>query len=117
VDDTCEHRWVIGAQLDAASLQLIATERGLESECFAGEPVSSSESDASDAPDSVLITAPATWKSVQRLVAALATSNGAPWIARYEAEASIERVGFVDERIAFARERVAPADEKVEVLQ
>jgi homoserine dehydrogenase len=117
VDDPCEHRWVIGAQLDAASLRRITAERGLESQCFAAEPVTSSETDASDAPDSVLITTPATWESVQHLVAALESSNGAPWVARYEAEASVERAGFVDERIAFAREREAPTDEKVGVLQ
>jgi hypothetical protein len=64
-----------------------------------------------------LITGPATWKAVQRLFAALESLNGAPWVARYEAETSIERVGFVDERIAFTGERAAPADEKVEVLQ
>ena len=117
VDDTCEHRWVIGAELDAASLRRIGTERGFESECFASEPLAGAETDASAAPDSVLVTAPATWKSVQPLVAALATANGAPWIARYDGEASIERAAFVDERTAFARERVAPTDEKVEVLQ
>jgi hypothetical protein len=65
----------------------------------------------------VLITAPATWESVQHLVAALESSNGAPWVARYEAEASVERAGFVDERIAFSGEREAPTDEKVGVLQ
>jgi homoserine dehydrogenase len=117
VDDAREHRWVVGAQLDAASLQRIANAIGFESECFANEPVPSSATDASRAPDSALITAPATWKPVQRLVAALEASNGVPWVARYEADASVERVGFVDERIAFAGERAASADEKVEVLQ
>jgi len=117
VDDNCEHPWVVGAQLDATSLQRIAAERGFESECFASESVTSSETDASRARDSALITAPATWKDVQRLVAALESLNGAPWVARYEAETSVERVGFVDERIAFAGEGVASADEKVGVLQ
>jgi homoserine dehydrogenase len=84
VDDTCAHRWVIGAQLDAASLQRIAIERGFESQYFASERLTRSETAASGAPDSVLITAPATWKSAQHLVAALETSNCAPWIARYE---------------------------------
>jgi homoserine dehydrogenase len=117
VDDTSEHRWVIGAQLDAASLQRISTECGLESRCFAGESITSSETDTSGPPDSVLITAPATWESVQHLVGALENSNRAPWIARYDSEASVERAGFVDDRIAFARKPVGPTDEKVEVLQ
>jgi homoserine dehydrogenase len=84
VDDAREHRWVVGARLDAASLQRIATERGLESQCFASERLTGSETAASGAPDSALITAPAAWKSAQSLVAALETSNRAPWIARYE---------------------------------
>jgi homoserine dehydrogenase len=84
VDDTSAHPWVIGAQLDAASLQRIATERGIASECFASERLTSSETDASGAPDSALIAAPATWNSAQSLVDALETSNRAPWIARYE---------------------------------
>jgi homoserine dehydrogenase len=117
VDDSCEHRWVVGAQLGATSLQRIAAERGFESECFSSESVTSSETDAPRAPDSALITAPATWKDVQRLVGALESLNGAPWVARYEAETSVERVAFGDERIAFAGERVASADEKVEALQ
>jgi homoserine dehydrogenase len=117
VDDSCEHRWVVGAQLDATSLQRIATERGLESECSASEQLPSSETGTSRAPDSALITGPATWKAVQHLFAALESLNGAPWVARYEAETSVERVGFVDERMAFTGERAAPADEKVEVLQ
>jgi hypothetical protein len=54
---------------------------------------------------------------VQRLVAALEGSSGAPWIARYEAGEKGEHVRFVDERVAFASECVAPADEKAEVLQ
>jgi glycosyltransferase involved in cell wall biosynthesis len=54
---------------------------------------------------------------LERLVAALEASNSVPWVARYEAEARVERVGFVDERIEFAGERAASADEKVEVLQ
>jgi homoserine dehydrogenase len=124
VDDTSEHRWVVGAQLDAASLQRIATERGFESQCFSSECLTSSETSASIPPDSALITTPATWESVQRLVAALETSNGAPWIARYEAETTVERLGLVDKRVAsvdervpFAGARVALADETAEVLQ
>ena len=117
VDDTGAHRWVIGAQLDAASLQRIATDHGFESECFPSERFTSSEIDASGTPDSALITAPATWKSAQRLVAALETANGAPWVARYAAETNDERVVFLDERIALAGERLAYADEKPEVLQ
>jgi hypothetical protein len=54
---------------------------------------------------------------VQRLVAALETTNVAPWVARYEAETTVEHVGFVDERVAFAGQGVVSADEKAEVLQ
>jgi len=84
VDDSCEHRWATGAQLDATSLHRIATECGLESKSLVGQPVLRSTTDASRATDSALITAPATWKAAQRFLAALETSNGAPWIARYE---------------------------------
>jgi homoserine dehydrogenase len=86
VDDTREHRWVVGAQIDAASLQRTAHTIGFESECLSNEPVSSSEVRSSPARDSALITPPATWRSVQPLIAALEASNGTPWVARYEAE-------------------------------
>jgi homoserine dehydrogenase len=117
VDDPCEHRWVIGARLKAASLNRIVRTSGFESQCFASDSVPNSVSDASGASDSAVITAPATWSSVQPLLAALEASNGAPWIARYEAEAIVERARFVDERVAFSGERVDSTDEKVEVLQ
>jgi len=84
VDDSCEHRWAIGAQLDAASLQRLATECGLDGECFAGEPVPRSTVAAARAADSAFVTAPATWKAAQHFIASLETANGAPWIARYE---------------------------------
>ncbi|MGZ3373302.1 MAG: homoserine dehydrogenase [Gemmatimonadaceae bacterium] len=106
VDDTCEHRWVVGAQLNSASLERIANTRGFESECFTNELVSTPEVRSSHAPDSALITAPATWRSVQPLIAALEASNAAPWIARYETDASVQRLGFV-----------ASVGEKTEVLQ
>lgn len=86
VEDTREHRWVVGAQIDAASLHRIATGRGFESKCFGSEQVPNSATDASRTPDSVIVTAPAAWGSVQPLIAALEASNGAPWVARYEAE-------------------------------
>jgi homoserine dehydrogenase len=82
VEDTCEHRWVVGAQLDVSSLERTASTFGFDSECFANEP--GSEVRSSYTPDSALITAPATWRSVQPLIAALETPKGVPWIARYE---------------------------------
>ena len=94
VDDICEHRWVVGAQIDAASLQRIAAGRGFAAECFGTEQVSSSATDSSTRPDSTLITAPVAWKSVQALIAALEASNGLPWVARYEVQASVERKAF-----------------------
>jgi homoserine dehydrogenase len=106
VDDTSEHRWVVGAQFIAASLERIGNTFGFESECFTNELVSSSEVRSSHAPDSALITAPVTWRSVQPLIAALEASNGLPWVARYESEASVERLAFF-----------ASAVEKAEVLQ
>jgi homoserine dehydrogenase len=99
VNDPREHRWVVGAQLDTASLQRVATSIGLESECFASEPATSSDGDSSHGPGSALITAPATWKSVQRLTAALESLNEVPWVARYEAGEHVELVGSVSEEV------------------
>ncbi len=73
VADPRDHRWLIAARLEAALLQRIATAIGLCSEPY-----------ASDDPDAALITAPAPWKSVQLLIAALDLLGAAPCVARYE---------------------------------
>ena len=74
VADPREHRWLVAAHLDPVALQQTSTAVGL-----------SSERCASDGPDAVLITAPASWKSAQRLIGALDLLSVAPSIARYEA--------------------------------
>jgi homoserine dehydrogenase len=94
VDDICEHRWVVGAQIDAASLHRIASIIGFGSACFPTHTVASSASDVWCTADSALITAPVAWKSVQRLIAAIEATNGLPWVARYEADRSVERKAF-----------------------
>ncbi|MDP9202479.1 MAG: homoserine dehydrogenase [Gemmatimonadota bacterium] len=73
VADPRDHRWLVAARLDATSLEREATAIGLRSERLTGE-----------GSDATVITAPVTWNSVQRLIAALELSNAAPCIARYE---------------------------------
>jgi homoserine dehydrogenase len=95
VDDPREHRWLVGAELGAASLQRIAATVGLESECVVAKGASNSGTNSSNELDSALVTAPATWKSVQRFVDTLISLNEAPWVARYEAGVPIDLVGFL----------------------
>lgn len=99
VDDICEHRWVVGAQIDAASLHRIASTIGFDSACSPTRTVASSGADTSRTVDSALITAPVAWKSVQRLIAALEASNGLPWVARCEADARAELKAFDAARV------------------
>lgn len=73
VPDPREHRWLVAAQLDAPSLTRAVTAVGLRSERVSGDHC-----------DTAVITAPATWNSVQRLIAGLELLNAAPCIARYE---------------------------------
>jgi homoserine dehydrogenase len=73
VADPREHRCLVAARLDAASLERTATLIGLGTERFTG-----------DGSDTAVITAPVTWNSVQPLVAALEILNAEPCIARYE---------------------------------
>jgi homoserine dehydrogenase len=102
VTDPREHRWLIGAELEVASLQRFAATFGIESACFAGDQVASSETRSSRAPDSALITAPVTWESVARLIASLEALNEVPWVARYDGH----RLG-----------RLWPVGKEAEVLQ
>ncbi len=73
VADTRKHRWLVIARLDRASLELAVSESGLAPERFAGV-----------GDDAAVLTAPARWSSVQRLIGALEGLNGAPCTARYE---------------------------------
>jgi homoserine dehydrogenase len=73
IADPREHRWLVAAHLDVATLQRTATAVELRSERCAG-----------DGPDAALITAPAPWESVQCLTAALRALNVEPSVARYE---------------------------------
>jgi homoserine dehydrogenase len=73
VTDPREHRWLVAARLDTASLQHTLAATGLGSEPY-----------SSDGYDAGVITAPATWNSVQRVVSALEVLNVDPCTARYE---------------------------------
>jgi homoserine dehydrogenase len=72
VADPREHRWLVAARLDAASLRSALTATGLDSECNTG-----------DGRDAAVITGPATWTAIQRLISALEVLNADPCIARY----------------------------------
>jgi homoserine dehydrogenase len=74
VADPREHRWLIAARTDFTSLATVVTEVGLREERLIG-----------GADDVALITAPASWNSVQPLIKALESANATPCIARYEA--------------------------------
>ena len=73
VADPREHRWLVAARLDPASLQQTLAARGLGSERY-----------SIDGRDAGVITAPANWTSVQRVISALEVLNVDPCIARYE---------------------------------
>jgi homoserine dehydrogenase len=77
--DPRKHRWLLAAQLDAASLQRIATTVGLRFDSYASEGTGAT-----------IVTAPAHWKSVQRLIGALDLLSAAPCIARYEGSVDAE---------------------------
>jgi hypothetical protein len=81
VADPREHCWLVAAQLDATSLQGVAITIGLRAERF-----------VSDGADAALITGPAPWKSVQRLIAALDLIDAAPCVARYESCREVEAI-------------------------
>jgi homoserine dehydrogenase len=74
VVDPREHRWLISAKTDSASLTTAVTETGLRADRL-----------VVGAGESAVITAPASWKSAERLVAALEALSVAPCVARYEA--------------------------------
>jgi homoserine dehydrogenase len=71
--DPREHRWLVAARIDSTSLKRAVTDVGLQSERFIGDHL-----------DAAVITEPATWNSVERLIGALGLANVAPSVARYE---------------------------------
>lgn len=73
VFDPREHRWLVAARLDAESVQSALTASDLNSERYIG-----------NGRDAAVITAPANWTSVLRLISALEVLNADPCIARYE---------------------------------
>jgi hypothetical protein len=73
VADPREHQWLVAARIDRTSLEQAVTESGLRSERFSGER-----------DDAAVITVPASWNSVQRLIVVLEDLNAEPCIARYE---------------------------------
>ena len=79
VVDPREHRWLVTAQLDSESLERTATAVGLRTDRH-----------ASDGAHASVITAPASWKAVQRLVGALDLLNARPCVARYESFSEAE---------------------------
>jgi homoserine dehydrogenase len=74
VADPREHRWLVAARTDSTLLSTVVNGVGLRAERLIGA-----------ADDVALITAPASWNSVQPLITALESANAAPCIARYEA--------------------------------
>ena len=79
VVDPREHRWLVMAQLDSESLERTAPAVGLRTDRH-----------ASDGADASVLTAPASWKAVQRLVGALDLLNARPCVARYESFSEAE---------------------------
>ena len=73
VADPREHRWLVATHLDSDALQRTAAAVGLGSERY-----------PADAPGAAIITAPASWESVQRLIGALDSVNERPLVARYD---------------------------------
>ena len=79
VVDPRKHRWLVAAQLDSASLENALNSAGLVPTRFTRE-----------GDDAGVITAPATWNSVQRLLTTLEGLSANPCIARYERDRDVE---------------------------
>jgi homoserine dehydrogenase len=79
VADPREHRWLVAARTDFASLATAISEIGLRVERLIG-----------GANDAAVITAPASWELAQSLITALESLGAAPCVARYEAVAQTE---------------------------
>ena len=79
IADPRKHRWLVAARLDSASLQHAVNGVDLVPARFTRE-----------GDDAAVITAPATWNSVQRLLTALEGLGANPCIARYERDKDVE---------------------------
>ena len=73
VSDPREHRWLVGAAIDSALLRQAAAGSGITAQ----RAITARDGAA-------VVTAPATWGSVQGLIAKLEGLNAEPCIARYE---------------------------------
>jgi homoserine dehydrogenase len=73
VPDAREHRWLVVARLDSESLRRTAAAAGLVCERY-----------ETSGHDAAIVTSPAPWNSVQRLLAALDVLNAEPSVARCE---------------------------------
>jgi hypothetical protein len=79
VPDAREHRWLVTARLGASALERATSAVDLQAERF-----------ITTGRDVAVITSPATWSSVQQLIAALEALDAAPCVARYEPDAATE---------------------------
>ena len=79
VPDAREHRWLVSARLGASAL-----ERATSAVDFHPERFNTTGRDVA------VITPPATWSCVQKLIAALETLDAGPCVARYEPDAATE---------------------------
>jgi hypothetical protein len=74
VADPREHRWLVATDLGSEVLERTIAAVGLSSEPY-----------PTDGSGAAIITAPASWESVHRLIAALRFLNASPSVARYDA--------------------------------
>jgi homoserine dehydrogenase len=79
VPDAREHRWLVTARLGASALERATRAIDFHPERF-----------ITTGQDVAVVTSPAAWSTVQRLIAALATVDAEPCVARYESDAATE---------------------------
>lgn len=81
VSDPRPHRWLVSARVELSSLKQAITDCSLSANRF-----------TSEGDETAVITAPADWNSVCRLIMTLDGLNASPCIARYEADKDVEVV-------------------------
>jgi homoserine dehydrogenase len=79
VPDAREHRWLVSARLGASTLERATSAIDFHPERF-----------ITTGRDVAVITPPATWSCVQKLIAALETLDAGPCVARYEPDVATE---------------------------
>lgn len=79
VPEAREHRWLVTARLGASALERATSAIDFQPERF-----------ITTGRDVAVITSPATWSCVQKLIAALETLDAGPCVARYEPDAATE---------------------------